>query len=77
VIFRPGPVKAIFVEKDRLKADEPAIVVRVEGRPPYRFRLLLIDGPAIVSQREGEAWLYTEGAVEGRQEEHKHLKKLT
>jgi hypothetical protein len=65
VIFRAGPMKAIFVEKDRLKADEPAVVVRVEGRPLFRFRRLLLSGPAVIEQRNGEAWLYTQEEVEG------------
>jgi hypothetical protein len=65
VIFRSGPVKAIFVEKDRLRADKPAVVVKINGRKPHRFRELHINGVSIVRQRNGEAWLYTEAEVEG------------
>ena len=72
--FKAGTTKVIFVEKLRLDAGKPAIVVQVEGRPAFRFRrVILLDGPAVVEQRGGgdtgepaTAYLYTEGEVEGR-----------
>ncbi len=67
MIFRNG-WKSVFIEKDRLKADLPAVVVKVDGRPLFRFRRLLISGPAVIEQRDGEAWLYTEEEVEGSKE---------
>lgn len=65
MIFKSGPVKAIFVEKDRLKADQPAVVVRIEGRKPQRFRRLILSGASVISQRDGQAWCYTSDEVEG------------
>lgn len=71
--FRAGVAKVIFVEVSRLKAGKAAIVVKVEGRPAYRFRrVILVDGPAVVEQRDSPdghtAYLYTEGEVEGRKD---------
>jgi hypothetical protein len=73
-VFKAGDSKVIFVEKARLDAGKPAIVVQVPGRPAFRFkRVILVDGPAIVEQRGGgdsgeppTAYLYTHGEVEGR-----------
>lgn len=67
--FRAGPMKAIYIEKARLLAGRPAIVVKQGERPPYRFRQVLILGPSIVRQEGEEAWLWTEEEVEGQREE--------
>lgn len=64
--FRSGTSKCIYVEKDHLIKGQPAIVVQQEGRPAYRFRrVLIVDGPAVIEQRDGTAYLYCDGEVEG------------
>lgn len=70
MIFREGRGKWLFVEKNRLAAGKPAVVVKDGDRPLFRFRRALLLGPSIMEQRpDGTVWLYTEDAVEGRREE--------